>query len=97
MRRTRSCLCVSGRLQIDGRDSTVLAGLSIERDSLPLDEFTHTGRLNRRDMHEDVLGAILGLNESKAFGNVEELDDTDAHRSSSWGIAEPQIGLASNS
>ena len=60
-----------------------LAGLAIgnniEGDFLPLIEATHPGALDRADMDEDILAAVIRLDEAKAFLAVEPLYRTLRH------------------
>src|SRR6266446_6045251 len=55
-----------------------LAGLTIgndlEFDLLSFVEALHAGALDRADMHEDVLAAIIRLNEAEALLAVEPLN-----------------------
>jgi hypothetical protein len=38
-----------------------------------LNEIAQARFLNGRDMHEDVLAAVVGLNKSKSLGRIEPL------------------------
>src|SRR5262245_5243032 len=73
-------LLVSGRLQVGGRHlAAALVALEVEADLLALDEATHSGTLDRRDMHEDVLVPGLRLDEAIALLGVEPLHGSDRH------------------
>src|SRR6202044_2012102 len=50
---------------------------------LPLIEITEASALHRRDMHENVLAAVLGLDEAITFGRIEPFHGTRRHRSHS--------------
>src|ERR1700722_16563684 len=56
----------SDRLQVHRRDLALLAGLEIVIDALALIEGVHPGLLDRGDVDEDILRAVLGLNEAVA-------------------------------
>src|ERR1051326_9392597 len=71
----------SSGLQIDRRHLALLATLEVEADLLALLQVTEAGALDRRDVNEDVLRAILGLNEAEALRGVEPFDCTDGHLS----------------
>src|SRR5271166_6789072 len=68
--------------QIVGRG---LSGLSIsnnlKRDLLSLVEAVHSGAFDRADMHEDILAAVVGLNESEALLTIKPLDCSLYHGS----------------
>jgi hypothetical protein len=57
--------------------TTVLLG--IERDLLALDQPAHSGAFERGGVNEDVLAAIIRLNEAKAFLVVIELHGARIH------------------
>jgi len=67
-------LCRSGGLEVVRRG---LASLSIcnkvKSNLLSLVEAVETGALNGADVHEDILAAIVRLDEAKAFLAVEPL------------------------
>ena len=50
---------------------------------LPVIEPLQASRLNRRDMHKDVLAAILRHDEAVTLGRVEPLDRTCRHNAAS--------------
>src|SRR5215813_1053803 len=58
---------------------TLLVGLDVETDALPLRQRLQPGPFNRRDVDEDVTSAIVRLDETVAALAIEELDRT-AHR-----------------
>src|SRR6185312_7504521 len=70
----------SNRLQIRGRD---LAGagiaLRLEAHALALIEIADARAFDSRDVDENVLRAVLGLDEAKALGRVEPFNGTDRH------------------
>src|SRR5689334_19695705 len=68
----------SDGLEVGGGGLAALGG-GLERDLLPLAKRGQAGALDGADMDEDVLRAIVGLDESKALGGVEELDGADSH------------------
>src|SRR5512134_3467354 len=59
---------VSDGFQVGCRGLPVLAGLQVERDFLVLAQRAEACELDRGDMHEHVLRAVLGLDESEALG-----------------------------
>src|SRR6266436_3182084 len=52
---------------------------NVERDLLPLIEAVHPGALDLLDVHEDILAAIIRLDESVAFVWIEPLHRTLSH------------------
>src|SRR5262249_36499422 len=50
-----------------------------ELHALPLVERREAGTLNRRDVHEHILPAVRGLDETVALGRVEPLDRSACH------------------
>ena len=60
-------------LQVDRRGLSLLSALELVADPLPLMQASKTCPLNGGDMNEDVLRAILGLNEAEALRGVEPL------------------------
>src|SRR5262249_46168943 len=69
----------SNGLQIDRRSLTLLAALEVEADLLAFVQIADTRALDRRDMHEHVLRAVLRLNEPVPLGGIEPFDCTDRH------------------
>ena len=63
-------------LQVDGLRAA-LVGFDFEADALTFIEATQTRRLDRRDMDEHVLAAVLRRDESETLRRVEELNLTD--------------------
>src|ERR1700761_9386864 len=53
-----------------------LVGLELEVDLLAFRETGKTGPLDRADVHEHILAAVVGLDETKALLAVEPLDCT---------------------
>jgi hypothetical protein len=49
-------------------------GNDLESDLLSFVKVLHTGAFNRADMHEDVLAAIVRLNEAEALLAIEPLN-----------------------
>src|SRR5258708_32359251 len=64
----------SGALQIDRRHLALLAALDIEVQALTLAQVPHARPLDGRDVDEDVLGAVIGLDEAVSLGRVEPFD-----------------------
>jgi hypothetical protein len=61
----------SGRLQIDRfRALTALVGLGIEEDAGALVEVANPGALDGRHVHENILAAVVGLDETVALLRV---------------------------
>src|SRR5689334_4865468 len=62
-------------LQVHRRGAAgALVGLKLVRDFLTFAEAPHAGALERRRMDEDVLAAVVGLDETIAFGFIVPLD-----------------------
>src|ERR1700736_6130631 len=73
---------LSGGAQIVRRGlSGPSIGNNLERDLLSLIEAVHPGAFDRADMHEDILAAVIGVNESEALLTVEPLDCSLHHGS----------------
>jgi hypothetical protein len=68
----------SGDLQV-GCGSLAAFHFDFVADLLAFIEAPKPGCLDRGDMDENVLAAILRHNEAKAFGGVEPLNSTDSH------------------
>src|SRR3954467_9897553 len=68
-----------GLLQIDRRCLALLAALQFEADLLPLMQIAQAGALDRGNMHEHVLRAVLGLNEAVALLGIEPLYGSNTH------------------
>jgi hypothetical protein len=77
--------CRSDGAQILGRG---FASLSIddlfEFDLLSLAQPAHPGAFNRADMHENILAAIVRLNETETFLAVEPLYGSSRHKTLSF-------------
>jgi len=54
-------------------------GLCFERELLALIERAQTGAFDGADMNENVISAVVGLNEAEAFGCVEPLNCSGSH------------------
>jgi hypothetical protein len=54
-------------------------GDNVESDLLSLVEDTHASAFDRADVHEDILAAIIRLNEAEAFLVVEPLHGSFCH------------------
>jgi hypothetical protein len=53
--------------------------LEFERDFLPLGQARQTCPLDRADMHENIIPAILGLDETEPLLAIKPLDGTYRH------------------
>lgn len=72
-------------LQIAGRHlARALVTLQVIGHLLAVDQLGQTRTLDRRDMHEDILPTIVGLNEAKPLGGVEPFDGTYGHDEPFW-------------
>src|SRR5690606_3083695 len=72
----------SGSADVVDRDLAGAAVLGrVEGDFLAFDEAAHAGALKRRCMDEDVLAAVVRLDEAEAFLIVVELNGTRVHGS----------------
>jgi hypothetical protein len=69
-------------LQIDRlRSLAALVGLGLERDAHAFVEIADAGPLDRRHVHEDVLAAIVGLDETESLLGIVKLHGAAlAHR-----------------
>jgi len=65
--------CCSSRCRSDGAQifrgglACLSIGNNIERDFLSLVEAMHPGAFDRADVHENILAAIIRLDEAEAF------------------------------
>src|SRR6185369_11428924 len=66
----------SGSLQIDRGGLALLAALDVVADLLTLVQASQAGPLHRRDVHEDVLRAIIRLDEAVTLLTIEPLNCT---------------------
>src|SRR6195256_3560724 len=66
-------------LQIGCGRLAVLPLLELVRDLLVLAQAAESGALDRRDVHEHVLGFVVGLNEAEPLGGIEKLYGADRH------------------
>src|SRR5436309_4735005 len=69
----------SDGFQIDCGRLAVLPLLELIRDLLVLAQASESGAFDRRNVHEHVLGFVVGLNEAEPLGAVEELYGTGRH------------------
>jgi hypothetical protein len=69
----------SFRLQVGCRKLAVLTAFDVELHLLALEQLRETGPLERRDVDEHVLRAVVGLNEAEPSGRIEPLDRTGRH------------------
>ena len=67
---------------------------NVERDLLPLIEAVHSCALDLLDVHEDILAAIIRLDESVAFVWIEPLHRALSH-SPIFQVLPPSEGIAS--
>jgi hypothetical protein len=79
----------SDGLQIRGGQFATLAH-DVVADLLALIEVAHAGTLDCGNVDENVLSAILRLNEAKAFLGVEKLNGTCSHK---WPPLRTPIGV----
>src|SRR5690606_15925127 len=66
--------------EVRRRLAAVAAGFDVEGDLLAVVEVGEAGALERRDVHEDVLRALLRLDEAEALGGVEPFHGAVGHR-----------------
>jgi hypothetical protein len=70
----------SRRAQVSGRGLACSAiSDKLEKELLSLIEANHAGAFDRADMHEDVLAAVIRLDESEALLAVEPLYSSCSH------------------
>src|SRR4051794_38423466 len=74
------------------RFATALVALELVAELLALIQAAEARALDRGDVDEDILIAILRLNEAIALLNVEPLDGADGHRFSKNMEPPPGIG-----
>ena len=60
-------------------DEAVAAGSEFILDLLTFGDRRDAGTLQRGDVHENILAAVFGLNESKTLGRVEPLYGSSSH------------------
>src|SRR6266446_2153295 len=72
-----------GCLETDCRNLSLLATLELVAQLLTLLEVADAGALDRRDMNEHVLRAVVRLDEAVTLLGVEPFNGTDTHRVSS--------------
>lgn len=60
-----------GECQIACRLAAIAVALDVEGHRLPIGQTGQAGALNRRDMHEHVLGTGLGGDKAETFGRIE--------------------------
>src|SRR6266496_5843974 len=69
----------SDRFQIDRGRLAVLASLELVRELLVLAQAAEPGALDRRDVHEHVLGLVVRLDEPEPLAGIEKLYGTGRH------------------
>src|SRR5690606_6545107 len=74
-----SGFCESEQLQVRGRAAAVAAGLQFIGDFLVVVQAGQAGALDRRNMDEHVLAAVIGCDEAIAFGGVEPFYGAGSH------------------
>src|SRR6266478_3577091 len=73
----------SGFLKTDCRNLSLLASLELVAQLLTLLEAAEAGALDRRDVNEHVLRAVVRLDEAVTLLGVEPFNGTDTHKASS--------------
>src|SRR6476646_10309896 len=76
---SKQCRKVSDWLQIAGSLLATL-GDDFKADLLAFVQRAHSCTLDRGDVHEDVLRAIVRLNEAEAFLGIEKFHSSDRHQ-----------------
>ena len=73
-------------------------GNNVESDLLSLVEDTHASAFDRADVHEDILAAIIRLDEAEAFLVIEELHGSLGHMTvlSGTSVMRPHVSAASS-
>ena len=73
-------------------------GNNVESDLLSLVERTHASAFDRADVHEDILAAIIRLDEAEAFLVIEELHGSLGHMTvlSGTSVMRPHVSAASS-
>src|SRR5205823_6148177 len=67
--------------QIYRRGLALLAALELEAELLAFPQIAHPRPLNGRNVNEDILGAVVGLNKTIALLRIEPLYRTRSHSS----------------
>src|SRR5262245_34976322 len=70
----------AGAQVVGGRFAGAAISGHVERDLLTFVQRAHSGAFDRADVHEDVLTAVIRLNEAEAFLAVEPLHGSLGHR-----------------
>src|SRR6478609_9034486 len=70
--------CLFGRLEVDSCRPAALGG-DLVADLLAFVQAIEAGALDGADMDEDVLAALLRLDEAEALGGIEPLNSTSWH------------------
>src|SRR5262249_28474891 len=70
--------CLFRRLEVDSRGPTALGG-NLVADLLALVQAVEACTLDGADVDEDVLPALLRLDEAEALGGIEPLNSTSWH------------------
>lgn len=70
---------MSAQLQIRRRCLSVLSGLDLEFDRLPIAELGQSRLLYGRDVDKHVLGTVIGRNKPVAFLHVEPFHRSGRH------------------
>jgi hypothetical protein len=78
-RRLARPVASSEKAEVGRRNLAVAAALKVIGDLLALVEARETGALDCGDVDERILGTIIRLDESKAFGGVEEFYGAIGH------------------
>ena len=72
-------------LQIAGRHlARAFVTLQVIGHLLAVDQLGQARTLDRRDMHEDILPAVVGLNEAKPFDGIEPFYSGCGHDGPFW-------------
>src|SRR5690348_13831073 len=79
-------------LQVDGRGLPSIPALQIEAHLLPFVQVADTGALDRRDVNEHILRAVLRLNKAVTLCGVEPLHGSSSHGSSFKKPRVPPLG-----
>ena len=74
--------CGSSGFEVGCRELALLAALDIEADLLALGKGAESGALDRRDVDEDILRAVIRLDEALALHGIEPFDRALHHRMS---------------
>src|SRR5882757_4466182 len=76
-----------------GHLAAALVALKLVRDLLTFVQRAEARTFDGRDVHEDVVAAVIGLDEAEALGGVEPLHGTASHWCHLSGVIFTHVGI----